>query len=204
MPAADLRAALSLPAYPRAARWEPSRAADLWIDPVENGTRIRDAGLAAAVVPVSAEAHALPFPECRFDTIVSFDAYHYFGTDDLYVGYVSRFLRPGGRLAFVSPGLTHEVDGPPEDLRAFWDWQFCSFHSAAWWRRHWAKTGRLEVERADLVPHGWRHWLAWSDVCAAAGAGLAGAAAREATMLRADAGRLLGLVRIVGRRPEAT
>jgi hypothetical protein len=29
------------------------------------------------------------------------------------------------------------------------------------------------------------------------------AAAREAEMLRVDAGRLLGLVRVVGRRPDA-
>jgi hypothetical protein len=58
------------------------------------------------------------------------------------------------------------------------------------------------VELADMIPDGWRHWLAWSDACAGEGAGLPGAAAREAAMLREDAGRLLGFVRVVGRRPE--
>ena len=39
---------------------------------------------------------SLPFAESSFDAIVSFDAYHYFGTDDLYLGYISAFLKPGG------------------------------------------------------------------------------------------------------------
>ena len=52
-----------------------------------------------------------------------------------------------------------------------------------------------------MLPDGWRDWLVWSEVCARAGAGMPEAAAREAEMLRADAGRLLGFVRIVGRRP---
>ena len=250
----DLRRALTLPAYPRSAHWDPRWmlenvmgpnplwlaeaivpalalapgmhvldlgcgralssiflaaefgvrvwAADLWIDAAENLGRIRAAGREDDVVPVHAEAHALPFSEGEFDAIVSLDAYHYFGTDDLYVGYLSRFLRPGGRLGIVSPGVTREIEEPPAPLRPYWEWAFCSFHSPDWWRRHWAKTGQVEVEVADVLPDGWRHWLAWSDVCARAGVGMPGAAAREAAMLREDAGRLLGFVRVVGRRPE--
>ena len=176
-------------------------AADLWIAAEENLARIRAGGREDDVVPVRVEAHALPFPEGHFDAIVSLDAYHYFGTDDLYVGYVSRFLKPGGRLGIVSPGLAQEIAEPPAELRPYWQWEFCSFHSADWWRRHWAKTGQLHVEVADMLPDGWREWLAWSEVCARAGVGMPEAAAREAEMLRADAGRLLGFVRIVGRRP---
>jgi cyclopropane fatty-acyl-phospholipid synthase-like methyltransferase len=254
VPADELRAALTLPDYPRSARWDPRWmlenvmgpnpiwlaesiapalalapgmdvldlgcgravssiflaaefgvrvcAADLWVDAAENLARIRAAGHERDVVPVHAEAHALPFPERHFDAIVSLDAYHYFGTDDLYVGYLSRFLRPGGRLGVVSPGLTREITEPPAALRPFWEWEFCSFHSAEWWRTHWAKTGQLEVETADMIPDGWRHWLAWSEVCARADVGLPGAAVREAAMLREDAGRLLGFVRVVGRRAE--
>jgi cyclopropane fatty-acyl-phospholipid synthase-like methyltransferase len=61
-------------------------AADLWINPTENWTRIEAAGLADRVFPLQTEAHALPFADNYFDVIVSFDAFHYFGTDDLYVG----------------------------------------------------------------------------------------------------------------------
>jgi ubiquinone/menaquinone biosynthesis C-methylase UbiE len=73
-------------------------AADYWIKPNENMERIERAGFSTSVFPVSVEAHALPFSERSFDAIVSFDAYHYFGTDDLYLGYISSFLKPGGRL----------------------------------------------------------------------------------------------------------
>jgi cyclopropane fatty-acyl-phospholipid synthase-like methyltransferase len=61
-------------------------AADLWIKPEDNLERIEAADMAERVLPVHAEAHALPFAEGYFDVIVSFDAYHYFGTDDLYLG----------------------------------------------------------------------------------------------------------------------
>jgi SAM-dependent methyltransferase len=106
-------------------------AADLWIKPSENWHRIEAAGLADRVLPLHAEAHALPFAEGYFDAIVSFDAYHYFGTDDLYVGYISKFIRPGGYLCIAVPGLAEELpEGPPEKLRPYWDWDFCSFHSA--------------------------------------------------------------------------
>ncbi len=79
-------------------------AADLWIKPHENQRRIDAAGLADRVTPILAEAHALPFAERAFDAIVSLDAYQYFGTDDLYLGYIAKFLKPGGHLGIVVPG----------------------------------------------------------------------------------------------------
>jgi len=174
-------------------------AADLWIPPTDNWARIQEAGLAERVFPIHAEAHALPFAEGYFDAIVSFDSYHYFGTDDLILGQIARLLRPGGALCIVSPGVTAELpDGPPPHLVPYWDWQFGSFHTPDWWRRHWAKTGLVEVTRADWLEDGWRHWAGWSALCAGVGAGHnPEGGAREAEMLRLDAGRTLGFVRIV-------
>src|SRR5512137_2587143 len=60
-------------------------ATDLWIGANENWRRIREAGVEDRVYPIHAEAHALPFAEEFFDAAVSMDAYHYFGTDDLYL-----------------------------------------------------------------------------------------------------------------------
>lgn len=175
-------------------------AADLWINPTENLTRIEGVGLADRVFPLQAEARALPFVDRYFDAIVSFDAFHYFGTDDLYVGYVSRFLKPGGTLC-VSPGFTAELEeGPPSHLVPFWDWQFGSFHSPAWWRAHWAKTGLVEVILADWLPDGWRHWAEWSELCAEVGAGRnPEGGGKESEMLRLDSGRTLGFTRVVAR-----
>jgi cyclopropane fatty-acyl-phospholipid synthase-like methyltransferase len=180
-------------------------AADLWVTPSENFRRIEAAGLAGRVLPIHAEAHALPFAEGYFDAIVSFDAYHYFGTDDLYLAYLAKFLRPGGRLGIVVPGLVEELaDEPPPWLKPYWEPAFHSFHSPAWWRRHWARSGAVAIEVADNLPDGWRLWAEWNKVCAEAGVGLekGKVAAREAAMLRADAGRTLAFTRMVARRQE--
>jgi cyclopropane fatty-acyl-phospholipid synthase-like methyltransferase len=179
-------------------------AADLWIKPKENFERIEQAGLCGSVFPVSVEAHSLPFPEASFDAIVSFDAYHYFGTDDLYLGYISSFLRPGGRLGIVVPGTLQELsEVPPPHLAQHWVWDFCSFHSPSWWRRHWEKTGLLEVERADTLPDGWKVWLEWNVLCEQHGQQkLAATAHREAEMLREDDGRTFGFTRLIARRAK--
>lgn len=172
-------------------------AADLWIPANDNWVRIREAGLTERVYPLHVEAHALPFADGFFDAIVSFDAYHYFGTDDLYLAYCSRFLKPGGRIAIVVPGLLSEPDAmPPAHLAPYWEADFCTFHSPVWWRRHWEKTGLVTVEAADSLPHGWEHWLRWNRACARAGRG----SNRETAMLEADGGRLLGFTRVAASR----
>ena len=39
------------------------------------------------------------------------------------------------------------------------DWH--SFHSPAWWKRHWEKTLLVEVRCAEILEGGHEHWLAW-------------------------------------------
>ncbi len=178
-------------------------ANDLWIGATENWQRVREADVADRVFPVHAEAHALPFADGFFDALVSMDAYHYFGTDDLYMGYYSRFVKAGGQIGIVVPGLQQEFTGPPpEHLSVYWPWDFCSFHSPEWWRRHWEKTGKVDVLHADLIPDGWKQWLLWEEVCLAEGYP---AHEAEAELLRRDAGRNLGFTRVVARRrrPDA-
>jgi cyclopropane fatty-acyl-phospholipid synthase-like methyltransferase len=176
-------------------------AADLWIAPTDNFSRIRTSGVEERVFPFYAEAHALPLPRGYFDAIVSLDAYHYFGTDDLYLGYVSRFLKPDGVLGIVSPGVREEIVTVPQALAPYWEPDFCSLHSSTWWRRHWEKTGLVDVVVADLMPDGGKHWLDWDRICAEFGAETRpGATTREVEMLEKDTDRLLGFVRAVARR----
>jgi cyclopropane fatty-acyl-phospholipid synthase-like methyltransferase len=175
-------------------------AADLWIKPTENQKRIDAAGLAGRVTPVHAEAHALPFAEASFDAIVSLDAYHYFGTDDLYLGTIAKFLRPGGRLGIVVPGLAHEIAEVPQSIKPWWEWDFCSFHSPQWWRHHWAKTRLLTVETADRLPDGRACWLEWCRFTASLMGARGAGATREGDMLEADADDLLGFTRVVARK----
>ncbi|MBA4866934.1 methyltransferase domain-containing protein [Streptomyces sp. PSKA54] len=179
-------------------------AADLWVKPDENAARIAEAGVADRVLPVFAEAHDLPFGQGHFDAIVSIDAYHYFGTNDLYLPTLARLLKPGGRIGVVVPALREEPDGaePPEHLKPYWEPDFWAFHSPAWWRRNWTRSGAVEVEAADWQPDGWRDWLLWSEVCAEESPyeWMARMARESVELLRADEGRALGFARVVGRR----
>ena len=135
-------------------------ATDLWIKPTENWERIREAGLEGQVHPIYAEAHQLPYAEDFFDAIVSLDAYHYFGTADLYLEDLARFLRPGGEIGIVCPGFRRELG--PDDVPDYLAWYYgegaYSFHTPAWWRDHWRKTGLVEVTCADEPPEADAIW----------------------------------------------
>ncbi len=173
-------------------------AADLWYSVDENHRRIADAGVDDAVFPLHAEARSLPFAAGFFDAIVCIDCYFYFGTDDLMLNTLARLLKPNGVLAMAGAGLRHELDdGVPEPLRAWWEPSMFCLHSAAWWRRHWERTGLVTVEVADDMPDGWQAWLDWQRVICPENAG-------ELQAVEADAGRTLGYVRAIARlRPDA-
>jgi SAM-dependent methyltransferase len=168
-------------------------ASDLWFSVDENLRRIRDAGVEHGVFPLHADARALPFPAGFFDAIVSIDSFPYYGTDDLYLNYLARLIRPGGRIGIAGAGLVHEVEVVPPHLETWWTGDLWCLHSAEWWRRHWSRTGIVDVETADTMPDGWRLWIDWLRLVAPENATEIGAVER-------DAGRTLGYVRAVGRR----
>jgi SAM-dependent methyltransferase len=173
-------------------------ATDLWFSPSENIQRVRDAGVADGVFPIRADARSLPFAEEFFDAVVSIDSFVYYGTDDLYLNYLSRFVKPGGPLGVVGAGLVREIDGPlPDHLCEWWTPDLWCLHSAAWWRRHWERTGIVDIDLADTMPDGWQLWLEWHRA-------LAPDDVREIKALEADRGRCLGYVRVVGRRRGQT
>jgi ubiquinone/menaquinone biosynthesis C-methylase UbiE len=170
-------------------------ATDLWFSPSENLQRIRDAGVGDGVFPIHADARALPFGNEFFDAIVSIDSYFYYGTDDHYLNYLARFVKPGGPIGIAGAAMVNEIEGAvPEYMREWWasDQPWC-LHSAAWWRRHWEKTGFVDVAVADSLPDGWRYWVDWLRLVAPDNA-------MEIGMLEADAGRHMGYARVVGRR----
>ncbi len=181
-------------------------AADLWISPTDNFVRFEKAGLSDRVFPIQVEAHSLPFARSYFDAALSMDAYHYFGTDDLYLKYFAGFLKEGAQVGIVVPGLAKDFEGPvpghltrrQENGSVFWDPKECfSFHTASWWKRHWEVTGLIDVERAERLPGGWELWLRWEK--ARQGRGSTGFPS-EAETLEADGGRYLGFVRMTGRK----
>ncbi|HLJ68775.1 MAG TPA: methyltransferase domain-containing protein [Chloroflexota bacterium] len=173
-------------------------ATDLWVTPDENWERIKQAGLAASVFPIHAEAHDLPYAAGFFDALVSLDAYHYFGTNDLYLQYYARLVRAGGPIGIVVPGIRQEfAGGLPGHLAPYWERDFWSFHSPQWWRTLWERTGPVKVEHADMAPDGWHQWITWLEVCRDFHYPFPPS---ELEMLRLDAGRNLGFSRIVARK----
>ena len=169
-------------------------ATDLWFSPSENLQRIRDAGCEGGVFPIHADARSLPFASEFFDAIISIDSFPYYGTDDLYLSSLTRFVKPEGQLGIAGAGLMREIDGSlPEHLREWWTPEVWSLHSAEWWRRHWERSGIVEIERADSMIDGWQRWLDWHHTVAPDNA-------TEIKALEADRGSYLGYIRVVGRR----
>jgi cyclopropane fatty-acyl-phospholipid synthase-like methyltransferase len=173
-------------------------ATDLWFSASENLERIRDAGVADGVFPIHADARALPFASDFFDAVVSIDSFPYYGTDDLYLNYLARFVKPGGAIGVAGAGLTREVDGPiPDHLSEWWEPGMWCLHSPAWWRRHWQRTAITAIDVADAMPDGWKLWLEWQRAVAPHND-------VEMRAVEADQGRYIGYVRLVGRRRGET
>jgi cyclopropane fatty-acyl-phospholipid synthase-like methyltransferase len=169
-------------------------ATDLWFSASENSQRIRDAGAQEGVFPIHADARTLPFAAEFFDAIVSIDSFLYYGTDDFYLSNIARFVKPGGSIGIAGAGLSKEIEGDlPEHLRAWWVPELWSLHSATWWRRHWERTGIMEIDLADTLPDGWQLWRDWHREIAPDNA-------VEIEALEADRGEYLGYFRVVGRR----
>jgi SAM-dependent methyltransferase len=183
-------------------------ATDLWIGPDNNWRRVVEAGVEDLVCPLRAEAHALPFAQGFFDAVVSIDAYHYFGTDELYLGHLAGFVKPGGSLGIVVPGLTAPLgDHAPAHLlepqangKVFWEDECASFHTADWWRALWSRSGRVCSVSADTLPDGWRMWRDFERATELSGKGLFPS---DAEALERDQGRTMGFVRVTATRSEA-
>ena len=176
-------------------------AADLWVAPGENWQRIKQSGLENRVFPIHAEARSLPFAEQFFDAILSMDSYHYYGTDDMYLGsHFAQLVKPEGQIGIVVPALAREwaTTEIPAHLAPYWEFSMNSLHSPDWWRRHWELSGLVTMELADLIPDGWRHWLTTASFLAEWKSGMG--FEEEAEMLRLDDGRNLGFTRMVAHR----
>jgi SAM-dependent methyltransferase len=182
-------------------------ADDLWIHPDDNWERVCQAGLQDKVFPIHAEAHALPFAKEFFDAVVSVDSYQYFGADELYVRYLSRFVRPGGTIGVAVPGLMQEFEGGiPEHLTRkqahgskFWEDDCISFKTVEWWRALWERSNCVDVIAVDAQPDGWKYWRDFEILLEEAGKNKFPSPAEA---LEWDGGRYIGFVRVVGVRKE--
>lgn len=172
-------------------------ATDLWITASENFQRLTDLGLQDQIFPLHADAHSLPFASEFFDAIVSVDSFSYYGTDDLYLNYLANFVKPNGQIGIAGAGLVEEFETIPESLKEMWTEDFWCLHSADWWKRHWGRTGIVDVETADTMQDGWKLWLQWHQTAHPDNT-------QEIETIKSDAGQNLGYIRAVAKRsPDA-
>jgi hypothetical protein len=68
-----------------------------------------------------------------------------------------------------------------------------AFHSVAWWRRLWERTGIVSIDVAGTMPDGWRDWVDWQVTAHPDNVS-------EIEAVKGDRGQTLTHFRLVGRR----
>jgi len=115
-----------------------------------------------AITPVRMDARSIDLPEEYFDAVFCLNSYFYFGTDDLYLPYLTRFIRPEGRIGIASPCYSHELtkDTPKEFLYDSPHFtESLAVHSPSWWQQHFAATGVAKVLACEDHQRGREFWL---------------------------------------------
>lgn len=142
-------------------------AADLWSNPTENKRFFDEMGLTAEqIIPIHADATALPFAEETFDAVVSTDSYNFFGCDPEYLGkHLLPFVKHGGYLYITVPGLKKDCHDniPPELLLSWTPEQLQYLHDVAYWTNLMLQTEGIEilsVHEMESNEEVWNDWLA--------------------------------------------
>ena len=149
-------------------------AADLWSNPSDNMRFFEECGLAnRQVVPLKADATALPFATEFFDAVVSVDSYNYFGRDPHYLGeHLLPLVKHGDELLFAIPGMVRDChDDLPACLLASWTPEQLDYmHDMDWWRDNFAQTADVEIvdmSEMSCTREAWADWLACDNEYAA-------------------------------------
>lgn len=168
---------------------------DLWISATDNLKRIKDQNLENEVFPIHGDARNLPFAENFFDAIVCIDSYIYYGTDDLYLNYLQKFVVPGGKISVAVPGLMKDFqNGVPEHLMNFWGQDCWSWHTVDWWTKLWGRTGLVNIEVSDILPNGCNFYTRWKETQDSLGKN---PWPQDIEILKKDAGEYVGFIRLI-------
>lgn len=173
---------------------------DLWVDPTENLARMIEYRVDDLVTPLKLSARDLPFPAGYFDLIICTDAFNYFGTDDLYIPYIQKYLRQYGQLVFTVPGyMGEEPEKLPGYLERFWDDDCWAWHNREWWKRRLEKSGYFNVSECERFADTTDFWVEWNNLLKEQGAGYS-KIDTDTDVLREDGGRNLGFIKVVARK----
>ncbi len=141
-------------------------AADLWSDPSDNMRFFEGCGLSNwQVVPLKADATALPFAHDFFDAIVSVDSYNYFGRDPHYLSeHLLPLVKRGGELLFAIPGMVYDChDDLPACLLESWTAEQLDYmHDIDWWRDNFVQTDGVKIvgmREMSCTREAWDDWI---------------------------------------------
>lgn len=141
-------------------------AYDLWVPASENYLRIRNNGFEDKIIPIHGDAMDMPFAHEYFDTIVSVDAYHYFGCKKgVFAEKILPFVKEGGYVMIAVPGLKEQPEGNLKQLFEAWaegdDAQL--FKTSAWWEElltnECGGTCDITVKEAECFDTAWQEWF---------------------------------------------
>lgn len=167
-------------------------AVDLWIPAADNFLRFQEWGVDGLVIPLHADASELPFAKGYFDAVVSVDAYHYFGNNNIFFPEkLKPFLKENAAVAIAVPGMRREIKGGiPEEMKPYWtDEALDMWHSIDWWRPKFAEElAGLRLWQMECFQKAWGDWFAAENPYARA----------DRAMLQADRGRFMNLIGITG------
>ena len=140
-------------------------AVDLWSDPEENRRFFAEMGLTdEQIVPVKADAEALPFDKEFFDAVVTTDSYNYFGRDPAYLDErLLPFVKPGGYIYIAIPGMKQDCHDnlPPELLLSWTPEQMDYMHDTAWWSDMVSECKGAEVLSVSEMVSNEEVWADW-------------------------------------------
>ena len=172
-------------------------AADLWSDPEENRRFFDALGLdRKQIIPVKADAAALPFEKEFFVAVVSADSYNYFGRDVRYLDdSLLPFVKHGGYIYSAIPGMKKACHDhlPPELLLSWTPEQLEYMHDVAYWK---AMVGQcrsaevISVQEMESNEEVWADWLAQENEYAVG----------DRKAMEAGGGRYLNFIEIVLRK----
>ena len=141
-------------------------AADLWSDPEENRAFFDKMGIERSrIIPVKADATALPFEKEFFDAVVTTDSYNYFGRDESYLDEkLLPFVKRGGYIYIAIPGMKKDChQNLPKELLLSWTPEQLDYmRDVDYWRKTVGKSKDseiIEVSEMESNEEVWADWL---------------------------------------------
>lgn len=108
----------------------------------------------------------MPFAQNYFDTVISVDAYHYFGCKaGVFAEKILPFVKENGHVMIAVPGLKEEPKGKLKQLFETWAEGNDSelFKTAAWWEKllkdECGDRGEVKVLEAECYDTAWQEWF---------------------------------------------